>query len=77
VREVCCTVRFGCCVAHVLNARGRTRGSPVLWRVFVEFEIRAGDLRRAKEVLFRAVGQCPLVKGTHCVCVMLEGGTRC
>ncbi|KAI0034268.1 NRDE-2, necessary for RNA interference-domain-containing protein [Vararia minispora EC-137] len=41
----------------------RTRGSAVLWRVYVEFEIRAGDLRKAKDVFFRAIGQCPLVKG--------------
>ncbi|KAI0936623.1 hypothetical protein AcW1_000813 [Taiwanofungus camphoratus] len=40
----------------------RTRGSPVLWRLYVEFEIRAGQLERAKKLLFRAVGECPLVK---------------
>ncbi|KAI0080269.1 DUF1740-domain-containing protein [Panus rudis PR-1116 ss-1] len=40
----------------------RTRGSPVLWRVYLEFEIRCGQLKRAKKLLFRAVGECPLVK---------------
>ncbi|KAI0050675.1 DUF1740-domain-containing protein [Auriscalpium vulgare] len=40
----------------------RTRASPVLWRIFIEFEIRVGQLQRAKSVLFRAIGQCPLVK---------------
>ncbi|KAI0321133.1 NRDE-2, necessary for RNA interference-domain-containing protein [Amylostereum chailletii] len=40
----------------------RTRGSPILWRVYIEFEIRAGQLQKAKDVLFRAIGQCPLVK---------------
>ncbi|KAI1793871.1 NRDE-2, necessary for RNA interference-domain-containing protein [Ganoderma leucocontextum] len=40
----------------------RTRGSAVLWKLFVAFEIRAGEPERAKKLLFRAVGECPLVK---------------
>ncbi|TFY71447.1 hypothetical protein EVG20_g1553 [Dentipellis fragilis] len=40
----------------------RTRGSPILWRLYIELEIRAGQLRRAKDLLFRALGQCPFVK---------------
>ncbi|KAH9947908.1 NRDE-2, necessary for RNA interference-domain-containing protein [Amylocystis lapponica] len=40
----------------------RTRGSAVLWRLYVEFEIRNGELQRAKKLLFRAVGECPLTK---------------
>nr|VWO94247.1 Pre-mRNA-splicing factor CLF1 (crooked-neck-like protein 1) [Ganoderma boninense] len=40
----------------------RTRGSAVLWKVFIAFEIRAGEPERAKKLLFRAVGECPLVK---------------
>ena len=42
----------------------RCRGSSVLWRVYLEFEIRCGRLERAKKLLFRAVSECPLVKGT-------------
>ena len=41
----------------------RTRGSAVLWKVFIAFEIRAGEPGRAKKLLFRAIGECPLVKG--------------
>ncbi|THH18087.1 hypothetical protein EW146_g2843 [Bondarzewia mesenterica] len=40
----------------------RTRGSPTLWRIFVEFEVRARQLKRAKNLLFRAIAQCPGVK---------------
>ncbi|KAI0348412.1 hypothetical protein BDW22DRAFT_1350623 [Trametopsis cervina] len=40
----------------------RTRASAILWRVYLEFEIRAGQLRKAKKLLFRAIGECPLVK---------------
>ncbi|KAA1468262.1 DUF1740-domain-containing protein [Dentipellis sp. KUC8613] len=40
----------------------RTRGSPILWRLYIELEIRAGQLERAKDLLFRALGQCPFVK---------------
>ncbi|KAF8912990.1 NRDE-2, necessary for RNA interference-domain-containing protein [Gymnopilus junonius] len=40
----------------------RTRYSFVIWRIYIEFEIRAGELERAKKLLFRAIGDCPLVK---------------
>ncbi|OBZ78739.1 Protein NRDE2 [Grifola frondosa] len=45
----------------------RTRGSPILWRLYVEFEIKTGNLQRAKKLLFRAVGECPLVKELYLV----------
>lgn len=54
---------------HFYNAKGhlyfyfRTKASPVLWRIFIEFEIRVGDLKKAKKLLFRAIGECPTVKG--------------
>lgn len=35
----------------------------MLWKIFVKFEIAAGDLKRAKSVLYRALGECPLAKG--------------
>ena len=37
----------------------------MIWRIFIEFEIRANDLGRAKKLLYRAIGECPLVKGTE------------
>ena len=37
----------------------------MLWRIFIEFEIRVQDLKRAKNVLFRAIAQCPGVKGMY------------
>ncbi|KAH7928477.1 DUF1740-domain-containing protein [Leucogyrophana mollusca] len=43
----------------------RTRGSPVIWRVILEFEIRVGQLRKAKSLLYRAVGECPYVKDLY------------
>ncbi|KAJ7654952.1 NRDE-2, necessary for RNA interference-domain-containing protein [Mycena polygramma] len=45
----------------------RTRQSAILWRIFIEFEIRAGQLNRAKKMLFRAIGDCPLVKELYLV----------
>ena len=41
----------------------RTRASYVIWRVYLEFEIRVGQLERAKKLLYRAIGDCPLAKG--------------
>jgi hypothetical protein len=38
------------------------RQSPVLWRIYLEFEIRVGQLTRAKALLHQAVGACPWVK---------------
>ncbi|KAH8102508.1 NRDE-2, necessary for RNA interference-domain-containing protein [Cristinia sonorae] len=43
----------------------RTRGSAALWRIYLEFEIRCGELKRAKRLLSRAVGACPLVKDLY------------
>ncbi|KAL4266607.1 NRDE2 family protein [Pleurotus pulmonarius] len=40
----------------------RTRASYVIWRVYLEFEIRVGQLERAKKLLYRAIGDCPLAK---------------
>ncbi|KAF9462110.1 NRDE-2, necessary for RNA interference-domain-containing protein [Collybia nuda] len=40
----------------------RTRSSHVLWRVYLEFEIKAKQLQLAKKLLFRAIAECPLVK---------------
>lgn len=41
----------------------RTRASSVIWRICIELEIQAGALQNAKKLLFRALGECPLVKG--------------
>ncbi|KAI0307929.1 NRDE-2, necessary for RNA interference-domain-containing protein [Multifurca ochricompacta] len=43
----------------------RTRGSPILWRLLLELEIRVGDLERAKSVILQALGECPLVKDIY------------
>ncbi|PBL01212.1 hypothetical protein ARMGADRAFT_1007241 [Armillaria gallica] len=43
----------------------RTRGSLILWRIYIEFEIRAGQLQKAKKLLFRAIGECPLAKDLY------------
>ena len=40
----------------------RTRASPVIWRAYIEFEVRAKNLKNAKRLLFRAIGECPFVK---------------
>lgn len=40
----------------------RTRASPTLWRIYVEFEIKCKELEKAKRVLFMAISECPLVK---------------
>ncbi|PPQ62959.1 hypothetical protein CVT24_006065 [Panaeolus cyanescens] len=40
----------------------RTRGSAVIWRIYIELEIRLNELERAKGLLYRAIAECPLVK---------------
>lgn len=56
-------------VRSVLNTvvtEGGTRGSPIMWRIYVEFEIRVEQLFKAKKVLYRAIADCPLFKGRFC-----------
>lgn len=48
---------------NMTHANRRTRGSPIIWRLYLEFEIKARQHRTAKKLLFRAIGECPLVKG--------------
>ncbi|KAK0506299.1 NRDE-2, necessary for RNA interference-domain-containing protein [Armillaria luteobubalina] len=43
----------------------RTRGSLILWRIYIEFEIRAGQLQKAKNLLFHAIGEYPLAKDLY------------
>ncbi|KAG6878633.1 hypothetical protein C0993_001156 [Termitomyces sp. T159_Od127] len=43
----------------------RTRASYILWRIYIELEIRTGELQHAKKLLFRAIGECPLVKDLY------------
>lgn len=33
--------------------------------MFLEFEIRTGELQRAKKMLYGAIGDCPLSKGAY------------
>ncbi|KAF9474100.1 hypothetical protein BDN70DRAFT_885209 [Pholiota conissans] len=40
----------------------RTRASSVIWKFYIQFEIRAQEPQRAKKLFFRAIGECPLVK---------------
>ncbi|KAI6007197.1 NRDE-2, necessary for RNA interference-domain-containing protein [Pisolithus albus] len=40
----------------------RTKNSSIIWRIIMEFEIRAGQMQRAKDLLYRAVSECPLSK---------------
>ncbi|KAG2023085.1 hypothetical protein CC2G_000786 [Coprinopsis cinerea AmutBmut pab1-1] len=43
----------------------RTRSSAIIWRAYLELEIRAGKLKDAKKLLFRAVSECPFVKDIY------------
>lgn len=37
--------------------------SPLLWLIYIEFEARFGKPQRAKDLVFRAVRECPWCKG--------------
>lgn len=41
----------------------RTKFNVGLWMIYVEFELKEKDPRRAKEALFRGVRCCPWSKG--------------
>lgn len=55
--------RCGCDGSDFPCYLNSARGGSVLWRVYVEFEIRYGRREQAKMVLFRALGECPYCKG--------------
>ena len=38
--------------------------SILLWNMYIEFEARYGKPQRAKEIVFRAMRECPWSKGT-------------
>jgi hypothetical protein len=46
------------------NWQTRTRNNAIMWRIVLEFEIRTGQMQRAKSLLHRAVEESPLSKGT-------------
>ena len=63
---------IACPHSQKTNVMDRTRGSFVIWRIYIEFEIRAKEFLRAKKLLFRAIGECPLVKGKLNVCIRYD-----
>ncbi|GAA6036634.1 hypothetical protein JCM8097_001263 [Rhodosporidiobolus ruineniae] len=40
----------------------KTRSSPSLWVLYVDFEVKNGELQRAKSLIYRALRECPWVK---------------
>ncbi|KAK4703296.1 nuclear exosome regulator NRDE2, partial [Phenoliferia sp. Uapishka_3] len=45
-------------------AHPKTRSSPALWTLYIDFECRNGELGRAKALLYRGIRKCPWVKGS-------------
>ncbi|GAA5980700.1 hypothetical protein JCM10908_001742 [Rhodotorula pacifica] len=40
----------------------RTRSAPSLWTLYIDFEVRNGEYRRAKSLIYRAIRECPWCK---------------
>ncbi|GAA6004312.1 hypothetical protein JCM10207_000663 [Rhodosporidiobolus poonsookiae] len=40
----------------------KTRSSPSLWTLYIDFEVRTGELHRAKSLIYRALRECPWCK---------------
>ena len=55
---------------HIDMMNTKTRASPVIWRIYLEFEVRIVDLERAKGLLYCAIGECPFHKGLSS-CIVL------
>ncbi|KAJ7630811.1 NRDE-2, necessary for RNA interference-domain-containing protein [Roridomyces roridus] len=45
----------------------RTKRSALIWCLYIQLEIKVGQLNRAKKLLFRAIGDCPLVKELYLI----------
>uniref|UniRef100_A0A0K3C9N5 BY PROTMAP: gi/647394756/emb/CDR35990.1/ RHTO0S01e11694g1_1 [Rhodosporidium toruloides] n=1 Tax=Rhodotorula toruloides TaxID=5286 RepID=A0A0K3C9N5_RHOTO len=39
-----------------------TKSSPSLWTLYIDFEVRNGELHRAKSLIYRAIRECPWCK---------------
>jgi hypothetical protein len=53
--------------------RCRTKSSASLWTLYIDFEIRNGELARAKALIYRSVRECPWCRGTSSVFILLAG----
>ena len=53
--ERCVFTGFRRC-EHIDMINTKTRASPVIWRIYLEFEVRTGDFERAKGLLYRTIG---------------------
>ncbi|BGP52880.1 hypothetical protein JCM8202v2_000437 [Rhodotorula sphaerocarpa] len=40
----------------------RTRSAPSLWTLYIDFEVKNGELKRAKALIYRAIRDCPWCK---------------
>ncbi|BGO94695.1 hypothetical protein NBRC10512_004875 [Rhodotorula toruloides] len=40
----------------------KTKSSPSLWTLYIDFEVRNGELQRAKSLIYRAIRECPWCK---------------
>ena len=40
-----------------------TKSSPSIWTLYIDFEVRNGELERAKALIYRALRECPWCKG--------------
>lgn len=46
-----------------LSAIDRTKSAPSLWTLHIDFEVKNGELKRAKSLIYRAIRECPWCKG--------------
>ena len=46
-----------------MNVTNYRKTSVLLWLIYIEFEARYGRPQRAKELVFRAMRECPWAKG--------------
>lgn len=42
---------------------GRTRSSILLWKLYIQHEVRLGNTEKAQDLLYRSVRECPWSKG--------------
>ncbi|KAI8069872.1 NRDE-2, necessary for RNA interference-domain-containing protein [Gongronella butleri] len=50
-------------------ADSRTRSSLLLWKLYIQNELRQGERKKAKELLYRAVRRCPWSKELYMIAI--------
>lgn len=51
--------------SRIIQSNNRTKSAASLWTLYIDFEVKNGEYKRAKSLIYRAIRECPWCKGTR------------